>query len=346
MTDEPRRILVIKLSSIGDCIHCSAAVRRLRDARPQDYIAWLVEPKSQAVVVGMPFVDEVIVLDRKVENVATPSGFRALRRRLAPYRFDTSIDFQGLGRSGLMALASGARTRVAYLDGREATSIAATVTWPTRSPRQWVVHRYTDLLGALGIGFAETACHVPISEESEARAARFLQESGVEGEPLLSLAIRGSWPSKFWPTERWARVAREAQSRWGMRSIVLGGPGDRPDADRLVASAETPMVDAVGKLSLGASMALVRRSAGLIGPDTGMIYAAMALGTPVVGLFGPTDPEIVGPRGPHCAIVYHPMACGPCMRRPTCRDYDCVLAITVDEVLEALAEVVGKGLPR
>jgi heptosyltransferase I len=338
--DGRQSILIIKLSSIGDCIHCSAAVRRLREARPHDHLVWMVEPKSRGAVEGSPFVDEVLVYDRAGGGPSSPRGFRALRGLLAPHGFDVAIDFQGLARSGLMALASGARTRIAFLDSREGSPLAATVPWSARTDRQWVVHRYMELLEPLGIPFRETPCHVPVSPESEAAAEGLLRAAGLTGVPLLALALRGSWPSKFWLADRWSEVARIAHERWGMVAALLGGPADREDADRVLEAGRSPMLDVVGKLPLGASMALVRRSAALVGPDTGMIYASMAFGVPTVSLFGPSDPLLVAPRGPHMRTIYHALPCSPCFRKPTCTNYDCMLAITVDEVVEALAEAL------
>lgn len=340
MKDGHESILIIKLSSIGDCIHCSAAVRRLREARPHDHLVWMVEPKSKGVVEGSPFVDDVIVYDRESAPPTSPRGFRALRDLLAPHGFDIAIDFQGLARTGLMSLASGARTRIAFLDGREGSPLIANVPWTARTDRQWVVHRYMELLEPLGIPFRETPCHVPVSEASEGRANEFLREAGLEGAPLLCLALRGSWPSKFWLAERWAELARVAHERWGMVAVLLGGPGDREDADRVLEAGRSPMLDAVGKLPLGASMALVRRGAALVGPDTGMIYASMAFGVPTVSLFGPSDPVLVAPRGPHMRTIYHALPCSPCFRKPTCTDYDCMLAITLDEVVAALGDAL------
>ncbi len=343
MKDGRTSTLVIKLSSIGDCIHCSAAVRRLREARPEDHIVWLVGAKSRAVVEGMPFVDEVLVYERDVPSVTkVPGGFLAARRALAPHRFDIAFDFQGLGRSALILLASGASTRVAYLDGRECSPVAATTAWVPRGDHPWVVDRYIDLLEAVGIPYRPTGCHVPVSDESAERAARFLREAGAEDAPLLGLALRGSWPSKFWPAERFALVARRAHERWGLTAVLLGGPDDRSDADEVLARAQSPMLDLVGALPLGASMAVVGRCKTLIGPDTGMIYASMAMDVPTVSLFGPTEPEAVAPRGPHTRTIYHPMPCAPCYRKPTCGGrFDCVQAIGVDEVFEALVELLG-----
>ncbi len=132
------RFLVIRLSAIGDCVHCSAAVRALREARPDACIGWMVEPKSAAVVVGSSLVDEVIVWDRDKEPLFPPGGLLAMRRRLLPYRFDTALDFQGLGRSAIVSLLSGAPRRIGFVDSREAGALAANVPCGTRASGSWV----------------------------------------------------------------------------------------------------------------------------------------------------------------------------------------------------------------
>jgi heptosyltransferase I len=291
----------------------------------------------------MPFVNEVIVYDRTEARLPSPRSLMQLHRMLAPHGFDVAIDFQGLARSARIAIVSGARTRVAFLDGREGAPVAANQPWLNRTSTQWVVDRYIELLETLGIQFRATPCYVPVSEESEALAAEFRRAEGIEGAPLLALALRGSWPSKFWPGDRFAEVARQAHERWGLVPVLLGGPGDRAAAEEVLAHARCPMIDNVGRLPLGASMAIVRGSAAVVGPDTGMVHAAMAFGVPLVCLFGPTDPERVAPRGENVRTVYHRMPCGPCNRKPTCVNYDCVLAISTEEVLADLEHVLERG---
>jgi len=183
---------------------------------------------------------------------------------------------------------------------------------------------------------------VPVSEGARAEAAAAIRMAGLEGRRLLGLQLRGSWPSKCWPAERFAEVARRALERWGMVPVLIGGPGDRADADAVLSLCTGPVLDVVGGLSLAGSIGLVERCSALIGPDTGILHIAAVLGVPSVALFGPTDAAVIAPRGEHTRVEYHRLPCGPCGRRPTCRGrHDCMMAITADDVVASLVSLLG-----
>lgn len=344
MTADGREsILMIRLSAIGDCVMNSAAARALRLARPEAFIAWIVEPKSAPVVVGNPYCDETIVWNRTSHSCTSVGAFRDLQHQLRPYGFDVALDFQGLLRSALIGLASGARIRAGFTDGREASALAANRPYTdsaTDTYRGWAVRKYVNLLAAIGIDSDECICTVPVLPAARAEAEEAMRALGVAGGGLLGLHLRGSWPNKMWPLDSFARVAAWAYEEWGLTAAILGGPDDRADAERLNALLRTPAADFCGRTSLATSIALLERCAAVIGPDTGTIHAAAALGRPTVALFGPTPPEAVAPRGGHVRVVFHRFPCHPCLRRPTCRHYDCMLDVSAGEVFRALSEVI------
>lgn len=341
MTKDGRRsILVIRLSAIGDCVMTSAAVTALRRACPDDHIAWVVEPKSAAVVFGNPHVDQVILWNRGARGYFSPSAIASLRRRLAPLAADVALDFQGLARCALLAAVSGARQRVTLSDAREGATIGANYLVSVPHAYEPVIQRNLRLLHAIGIEQPRGECYVPVSDAGRAEADELLQALDYRGGPLLGLHLRGSWPHKFWPTERWAAIAEMARSRWGLEPMLLGGPADKGDAEALLSCSAVPIIDTVGKLSLGGTIAAVERCGAVIGPDTGTIHISSALGVPTVCLFGPTSPELLRPPGDHVRVVIHRMPCHPCVRRPTCRDYDCMLGIETGWVVEALDDLL------
>jgi len=343
-TDGRRSVLVIRLSAIGDCVMTSPAVRALRAACPDDFVAWVVEPKSAGIVVGNPHVDEVILWDRASGGYFSPSSALSLRRTLKPYGFDIALDFHGLARSAMISALSGARTRVVSIDSREGASLAANHVSQVRGPDEWVVARNVALLEAIGIHSSERRTCVPVTDESAAEADRVLQAVGLHGAPLLCLHLKGSWAHKFWPLDRFARVAEHAHERWGLASVVTGSRDDRPDAERLASMSTVRVANLAGELSLGGSSAVVARCSAVVGPDTCTVHMSAGLGVPTVALFGPTSPARVAPRGSHVRVVMYEMPCHPCVRRPTCIDYDCMLRLPTEVVVRALDDLLTQSV--
>ncbi|MBD3173678.1 MAG: hypothetical protein GF320_00745 [Armatimonadia bacterium] len=344
MTPDGRRsILVIRLSAIGDCVMTSPAVAALREACPDDFIAWVVEPKSAPVVVGSEYVDEVIVWERRADSYFTPGAMANMQRRLRPYSFDVALDFHGIARSALVSAASKAPDRIAFLDAREGATLAANDLIAMGWAGESVVERNMRMLQALGIESTARRCYVPVSDEGRAEVDELLEAEGHRESGLLGLHLRGSWAHKFWPTDRWAAIAHMARDRWGLVPMILGGPADRPDAEALMARCDRPLIDTVGRISLGGCVAAIERCSAVVGPDTGTIHISGALGVPTVCLFGPTSPELLKPPGEHVRALIHRMHCHPCVRRPTCRNYECMHELRTEWVVEALDELLARG---
>lgn len=344
--DGRRSILVIRLSAIGDCVMTSAAVTALRRACPDDYIAWVVEPKSAPVVVGNRYVDDVLLWERDTHGYFSPGAVLSLKQRLAPLGVDIALDFQGLARCALIAATSGASKRVAFADAREGATIAANYLVSTARASESVIQRNLRFLEAIGIKSPVGECHVPVSAEGRAEFGSLMDRLGHDGGPLLGLHLKGSWAHKFWPTDRWATVAEMAVERWGLRPMILGGPADRHDAAALVEACRAPLLDTVGELSLAGSVAAIEQCGAVIGPDTGTIHISGALGVPTVCLFGPTRPELVTPPGEHVRSLIHRMPCHPCVRRPICRHYDCMLGLETEWVIDALDDLMTRYPPQ
>jgi len=340
-TDGRRSVLVIRLSAIGDCVMTSAAVRALRAACPDDFIVWVVEPKSAGVVVGNPHVNEVLLWDRTSGGYFSPAAALGLWRTLKPYRFDIALDFHGLARSGMISALSGAEMRVVSVDSRECASLASNCVSQVRGPEEWVVARNVALLEAIGVHSSERRTCVPLTDESVAEADGALRSVGLADAPLLCLHLKGSWAHKFWPLDRFARVAEHALARWGLAAVVTGSRADRADAERLSRISAARVADLAGELSLGASSAVVARCSAVVSPDTCTVHMSAGLGVPTVALFGPTSPARVAPRGSHVRVVMYEMPCHPCVRRPTCVSYDCMLRLPADLVIGALDDLLA-----
>jgi heptosyltransferase-1 len=343
---ERPRILLVRLSAIGDVVVATPVIRRLRSAFPAAYLAWLAEEKAFGIVEGNPGLDEVIVWPRERwtrEGGRSPaSRARSLGQHLRFARglrersFDVAIDFQGLLRSALIVRASGAAWRVASEGTKEGSAHFYNVRVPRgddRSSRQ----RCLDLLRPLGIETSDRRMDVWFSAEDAAAAnalrARAECAYGARGaqRPLVCLCPATTWRHKHWREEGWAVVA-DGLVRDGAIPVFMGAAGDRPLLERIRAQMRAPAYLAAGETSLKEAAALLSLGRLSISVDTGLMHVAVAVGTPVVALCGPSYwPGFQDYERFH--MIRKPFPCSPCLRHPICGNDDCMTAITPEEVL-------------
>jgi heptosyltransferase-1 len=239
---EAPRILLVRLSAIGDVVVATPTIRALREAFPRAYLAWLVEDRAQDVVVGNADLDEVIVWPRQAwkrelggarGRVRHVGRVRRLAQELRARRFDVAIDFQGLLRSALLVYASGARHRIANTGTREGSAALYTLRLP-RSGDLSSRQRCLDLLQPLGVTSTDRRMAVPITDADREAGKRMLEEAGLApGEPYVCLCPATTWANKHWSESGWARVAAGLGER-GITPVFLGARGDLPLIERIL----------------------------------------------------------------------------------------------------------------
>lgn len=345
MSGAPRRILIVRLSAIGDIVFASPLVAALRRAYPQARIAWLVQPGFAPLLSQHPDLDEVIVwplaqwLDlwrsrRWRDLVRAVWRFRAeLRQR----RFDLALDLQGLLKSGVLTWLSGARERVG-LGSREGSGWLMTRTVPRGGEPKRVGSEYLYLAQHLGLPTDpfEMAVHYGPAEAD--RAAALIQAHGL-GAGYAVICPFTTRPQKHWFAPRWAELARRLKADLGLPVVMLGGPADRSEAQDIGAGGrqgvDRGLVNLVGETSLLEAAAMIHNAALTVAVDTGLGHMGIAFARPTLLLFGSTCPYLDTTRG-NARVLYHPLPCSPCKRRPTCGGaFTCMDLIRVDEVLTA-----------
>ena len=282
------RFLIVRLGSLGDLVHTLPAIASLRDSFPGARIDWLVERKWAALLDGNPDLNETVRFDRGSWGM-----LRDCIRRLRAMRYTCAIDFQGLYKSAILTMLSGAPRRVGFNRHAAREGIAAVLyTQRAACPAGHVVQQNLALAEAAGA--RKTACRFPVQvpPEAEAEVSRRLASSGL-GE-FFVLSPGGGWRSKCWPPERYGELCRELERRYGWRAIVNHGPGEEEVAEAVCAAAAKAkplrLFTDIPQLAV-----LLRGAKVLVAGDTGPLHLAVALGTPVVGLYGPTDPQRNGP---------------------------------------------------
>lgn len=354
--DQVRRILIIKPSSLGDVVHALPFLSSLRHRYPDRYIAWLVEEEAAELLLGHPLLDRVIVSGRKRwgREIRTRSrGSAALREIVALIaeiredRYDLVVDLQGLLKSALMVICAGARFRVGLAGGREGSGRALTHVVPLPPGPLHAVDRYLEAARFLGADPLSKAFVFPSRPDDRARAEALLAEAGVgPTTPVIAFNPQARWPTKLWGEEQFAQVGEALARRHGAKIVVIGSSSDLQAARRLASHMNPPPFVAAGRTDLKVLIALLKRIDLLVTVDSGPMHLAAAIGTPLVALFGPTDPRLVGPYGGSGVVHRVPLPCSPCSKRRCVIETDrlCMHSISVEEVVDAASTFLTTDL--
>lgn len=336
------KILVVKLSSIGDIVHCLPAVAAIRSRLPEAEITWVAERRSSELIEGSPVIDRLIQIDSRFRGgvsdyrdtlLALYSNLRELRNS----RFDIAIDFQGLMKSAVISRASGARQVWGF--GRESLREKESGIFLTHSAeaegRHHVVRKNMILAEkALGIAGPHTGYAFPISiSESDIEFAdRVESESDA---PFAILNPAGGWVTKLWSPESFGRLSDILLDRLGIRSVVTIGPGENSLAERIREAARNEALRCVSP-DLKGFYALARKAKIYVGGDTGPTHIAVAAGARVVGIFGPTEWWRNGSVNPLDVCVERTdIDCRENCHRRTCGKWIC-MDISPERVAEAV----------
>lgn len=291
----PERILIVRLSALGDTIHGLPALNALRDAFPKAFIAWVVEGRSADILEGHSALDHLIRLPRKWWK--SLSQIRQLRQTLRDLHFDTTVDLQCLTKSAVLAKLSGASRRLgcAGRSGRELSKWFNNVLTDVSAGH--VIEHYLGILKPLGISQPQVRFELPERPEDAAFADDTIVELGLKPQRFVALNPGAAWPSKIWPVERYGALAMELECKHGLTSLAFwGGPNELPLAERIVdtSGGHARLAPAT---SLGQLAALARRARIFIGSDTGPVHLAVATGVPTISLHGVSRAEWCGAYG-------------------------------------------------
>ena len=339
------RFLIVRLGALGDVVHAIPVAAALRRAFPAARIDWLVSAKHCEILDLVPVIDRHLVLnDRPSTGSARPAGDRtsllSVVQELRRARYDVAIDLQGLIKSAALARASGAarvvgfssryaRERLARLFYTEAYDPGPGGMHDPRATRH-IVAINLGLLSVLGVTAADAEFPIVPVESEPARVA-----GRLTGGRYALLNPGAAWPNKRWPPSRLGEVAVELRDRYGLRSVVLWGPGEEALAAAVVATAGSAAILSP-ETGIADLVALARGAALMVSGDTGPTHIAAAVGTPIVGIYGPTRPARNGPLSADDMTVSRDAVC-KCHHRRRCRlARMCLLDIEVAEVMAAV----------
>jgi lipopolysaccharide heptosyltransferase I len=362
------KILLIKLSAVGDVVHTIPVLNKLRRRYPNAHIDWLLTPTIGELLRHHPALDGVIDFPRDVS--APPWAWSAvtrygrLARQLRSPRYDLVIDLQGQSRTAFLAYATRAPVRIGFdkqrpqvwANSRQVTDEFRKHAWQGAREGAWlfythpiklptldvhVIDHYQSVGALLGFAAGPADFSFPIPEAARSRADALLRERGIgETRPVI-LASRGSWETKRWPDQKSAEVARHFLQR-GHAVVLVGAPRERAVGEN-IARLAPGIVNLTGETTLSELAALLDRGSLCIAQDSGPMHLAVALGRPVVALFGPSDPVWAGPYHRNNAVVRAALPCSPCYLRrlKSCtHGHACMTDLPAQAVIERAENVL------
>ncbi len=371
---EFRRILLIKLSAVGDVVHTFPVANGLRRRYPAARIDWVVKPAIAELVCHHPAIDNVVLYADHAASHPWRSGWAAVaaaRRLVSELRsagYELVIDLQGQLRTALLTLATGAPLRIGFdrprnevwrASERRLPSLARRHAWQGAREGSWLaythrlsiptldmhaVDRYLRFGSMLGIEEDAVDFSFAIPDSSVVRVDRLLGEAlgGLDVRRLAVIAPGTVWETKHWSSEGFAAVARHLMRR-NLAVVLVGSNGERATCQQ-VAAAAPGAVSLAGLTTLSELAAIMHRAAICITNDSGPMHLAVALGRPVVSIFGPTDPLWIGPYRRPGAVLSASLSCSPCYLRRLSRcpnQHACMRGISAESVIDRIETVLA-----
>lgn len=338
-----RSILIIQTKYIGDVTLTSALVRNLRIAYPQASITMVCAPGFKQFVVAQQIADVAVGFEtggRGRTRLNRLTDYYAVISDLRRRKFDLSIDLTDTKTSRIMHRLTGAPLRVGFdpperpfkfWEFQLANVLAATF----GHGGSHYLYRYLSPLGALGLEIQDPTPRLQPTKIAQEECARLLSENALAKKSYVAVHAGARSEGRRWPPQHFAAVIDEIYAKTGLRSLVIGGPDERPVAQSIIGAATSPVATVVGKASLEVLVALLAEAAIFLGNDSGPMHVAASVGTPAVGLFGQQSPDLWGPFGVPNKTLRPPMPC-PCIT--PCNN--CVQRLQVAEVAEATLDLI------
>jgi heptosyltransferase-2 len=339
---DAHRILVVRYRFIGDTILTVPFLRNLRQAFPEARIDVLVGPQSGQVLVGCPYINELIEFDttrfhKYDSGYADKRHFLHYALHLRKRRYDTVFVLKRSLSSAILAFLSGAKNRIGYGTSNRNLLLTRKVAWNKN------IHEVDSTLTVLqcaGVPIRDRYLESWISEEEVSELHASVPELSQIAKPILIHAA-AAHPDKLYPLDFWARIARTLSSMWGCTPVFSGAPLDFPLYEDLHRLAQVPCLNLAGRLSLRQSMALYKQMKLAICVDSGPAHLSAATGTPTIALFGPTDPVRWRPLGEkHLALYDDQLICRPCNYKKTCSNRECLTEFDPQRVIDKAVELL------
>lgn len=323
-TLSPRRICLIKPSALGDVVQTVPLLPVLKQCFPDAHISWVINQGFANLLEDHPMIDELLIFDRR----GTWGSWGRLLQQLRSRKFDLAIDLQGLLRTGVMTLATGAKVRVGLETAREGSHLTTNCTIPDTTRDVPAHARNWRLAEVLGFQDSDKQTLIAVDDRDTQWATETL--SSLPG-PVLAISPGAQWVTKRWPIEKYAEVAERAVREHQFGVCLVGGPQETELCNPLERQLrervpEIQLVNVAGQTTLKQLTAILQQTDVMLTNDSGPMHLAAGLGTPVVGVFLCTDSLRSGPPGNQHRLVSTTVTCRASYKKQCPCDGDAHLA--------------------
>lgn len=339
-------ILVRAVNWLGDAVLTLPAIRQLKRFFPRASLNILALDRVAPVFQHLAEVDEIIPYLPKPPATGLPDWLSWLRR-LRQRHFDLAVIFPNSLESALIPWLLGIPHRVGYNTGARAFLLTQVVAGPNEMAGLHQVYRHEGILKAFGQVSYDGFPELILSPAELGAGLQLLLATGWRpDQKLIGLGPGAAYgPAKQWFPDRFAAVAQHLQEEFGALVVLLGAAGDQEVARRIAQGMQSPPLDLIGQTDLRTAFAVIRHLDLFITNDSGLMHTAAALWTPLVALFGSTDPFATGPFTPFASVLRHSLPCSPCFQRQCPeKHYRCLDLISVDEVMEQARYWLTRGV--
>jgi len=331
MAEEKKRILIVKLSSLGDILHALPAVHCLKNGLNAE-IDWVVHPAYEGLARCFPDVRRVLTFPRR----GSFSDFSRHARLLREESYDYILDLQGILKSAFVTRLARGKVRVGPSFQREGAFLLYSALAGEKNKNRHAIEEIMDFVRYFGL--PEQKAVFPISVPLQLVS---------EPSPRVALLPFTRWASKTWPLSSFARVGRELREHLNASIYIMGGVQDKPLAAELGRELGGHVIDMTGKTDLPQLAGLLREMNLVIANDSGPMHLAAAMGASVLALYGPTDPTRTGPCPSNFRVLKGKLRCQPCfLAKCRFRDNSCLLTITPEMVINTVVEMLSKNKVR
>jgi len=345
------KILVVKVSALGDVVHALPVLSWIKSAEPSARIDWLVEDSFAPLLEGHSDILNVVRIGTKKWRrsgwLASAKGALSVISRLRDERYDVVLDLQGNCKSGFFALTTGAPRRFGF----DRDSVRE---WPNLLSTNYKValteSEYHVSDRSLAIARAafpsgseiRSAGPLPVPQDIKEAVRSKMADHGLLGSRLVILHYGTTWKTKLWSLDSWKELARRLRCFDGMRTVLTWGNDEERSASELISKASGGGIVLWPRGTLPELVALLEAADLVVGCDTGPVHIAAAVGTPTVSLYRVTDSRRNGPRGEDHILLQSSLDCSPCLRKVCERDSECAKDIGVDAVIKAIEGISAK----
>lgn len=342
-----KEILIIRLSSIGDVIHCTPVASSLKAAWPDCKITWMVGGVSADLLQGNPNIDEIMIWSReKFENYLRNYKFKEawrmwcdLKNQLKGRQFDAVLDIHGLFLTGMIARQANTARRIGMKGTKELNSFFMTETGEARG--RHITDKYLAVLPCLGIEAANHTMSLAVPEQARKFARTLLQQYTVTPQEKVIVLILGTtWITKNWPIAFFIKAA--ALLGKDFRIVLCGGKAEIPLGKEVETKAGVPVINTIGQTTLLEMAGIIEQASVVVSGDTGPLHMAGALKVPTVGMFGPTDPATYAPQGEQHEVLSS-TSCFSCHKRRCPKTNGaCMESIAPEAVVQKVHEILKR----